>query len=293
MAKNRVFEKGQYLSVTCSHPAAPDSGQPCRIGSLTGVATTDERTDGKTSVDFGPAVYDLSTKGVNDAGNSAVAAGDALYYVDGDVDDGTGFLSKKDSGFFIGYALEAVTGGSTATIRVLINGLVQAGTADIGGIIGAAQLEDESVTTAKLAADAVDGTKLADDAVGTEHLEADAVTGAELADNAVGNEHLEDDAVDSSEIVDGAVDRNHLSGGFSKVDLVAGQDETGDTTIPVTGLVEGDELVGVFVQDGTSGIWTERALADFTIGAGVLNVGANAADNTANKYVIFWNDLTA
>jgi len=55
----------------------------------------------------------------------------------------------------------------------------------------AADVGDGSITTAKLAADAVDDTK--------------------LADNAVGNEHLQDDAVNSAEIADGAIDPVHLA----------------------------------------------------------------------------------
>lgn len=122
MAKNRLYATGQHISVVCSHPATPASGQPVRVGPLVGVAEGNERTDGTTTVDFGPAVYSLSVKGVADSGNSAVAAGDQLYYVDADVGTGTGFLSKKDTGRFAGIALEAVTSGSTATIGVLIGG---------------------------------------------------------------------------------------------------------------------------------------------------------------------------
>jgi predicted RecA/RadA family phage recombinase len=121
MADNRKFENGRKMSVTCSHPAAPSSGQPVRYGELTGVALTDERTAGDTTVDFGPGVYNLSVKGVNDGGNSAVAEGDKLFYVDADINDGSGFLSKKTSGRFFGFALAAVNAGATATIAVLAN----------------------------------------------------------------------------------------------------------------------------------------------------------------------------
>jgi hypothetical protein len=56
----------------------------------------------------------LVLRGVNDAGNVAVAAGDALYYTSGD----TPVLSKKASGTFFGYALETVVSGATTTINV-------------------------------------------------------------------------------------------------------------------------------------------------------------------------------
>lgn len=90
------------------------------------------------------------------------------------------------------------------------------------------------------------------------------------------------------------VSKNEISGGFSKITVVDGQDETMDTTIPVTGMVAGDEIVGVLVYTTKASIATQalRAAADFTAGAGVMNVVGNAANNTNNQYVIFWNDLT-
>lgn len=74
--------------------------------------------------------------------------------------------------------------------------------------------------------------------------------------------------------------------------LVAGQDETGDTTITVTGIAAGDELVSLFVFDPAGPSFAARALADFTVGAGVLNVVGNAADNTGHQYHIIWRDKT-
>ncbi len=127
MATNRIKEHGRKLSLTVTHPTSPSSGDPTRTINLIGVALTDERTDGTTSVDIGPAVYDLSVKGEDDDGNSTVAIGEKLYYVDADVDDGTGFLNKKVTGRFAGIALEAVTSGSTTTINVLVGSSIGLG----------------------------------------------------------------------------------------------------------------------------------------------------------------------
>ena len=129
MATNRIKEHGRKLSLTCTHPASPSSNDPCRTGNLIGVALTDERTDGTTSVDNG-GVYDLSVKGIDDDGDSAVAIGDKLYYVDTDIDDGTGFLSKKVSGYFAGLALEIVPTGTTVTINVLNDVAIGVGLGD-------------------------------------------------------------------------------------------------------------------------------------------------------------------
>jgi hypothetical protein len=74
--------------------------------------------------------------------------------------------------------------------------------------------------------------------------------------------------------------------------LVAGQDEVGDDTIPITGIAVGDVLISVLVLTTAASIATAafRALTDFTISAGVLTVGANPADNTNNQYLITYLD---
>lgn len=79
-----------------------------------------------------------------------------------------------------------------------------------------------------------------------------------------------------------------------RVTLVAGQDETMDTTIPVSGMVVGDELysVTVFTTAASIASRASRALTDFSVTAGNLTVGANAANNTNNQYEIIWGDLT-
>ena len=134
MATNNVFASSTSIhqSVTCSHPPTPTSGAPVRYGDMVGVALTAEDSAGLTTVDFTPGnVYLLSVKGVNAGGNVAVAAGDALYYVDGD----TPVLSKKKTGYLAGNAVEAVvtgvsagvytgaiTSGATATIPVRLSG---------------------------------------------------------------------------------------------------------------------------------------------------------------------------
>lgn len=119
MATNRTRADGLHLPVTVTNPTTPASGDPVRVGSLTGIALVDEgeggNATGETTVDFSHSVWDVSVKGVNDGGNSAVAKYDLIYYVDAD----TPKLSKKASGYLFGMALETVGSGSTATIQVL------------------------------------------------------------------------------------------------------------------------------------------------------------------------------
>ena len=148
MATNfiRYLHEWPVLTVACSNPTTPSSGDPVRYGEMTGVALTDEGEGGnaatETTVYFGDCVVDVSVKGVDDSGNSAVAVGDSIYYVDAD----TPHLSKKASGYFFGVAQEAVGSGSTATINVWH---VSVGT------------NNSTVNTGDLAAGAVTAAKLA------------------------------------------------------------------------------------------------------------------------------------
>ncbi len=111
MAQNYRYKPGYKRSVACTNPAAPDSEDPVRLGILTGIATTDEDTDGNTSVDFGPFIAEFSVTATT---YNIVAGVTPLYYHDGT----PGTLSNVKSPYFFGIALEAITAGSTATIDV-------------------------------------------------------------------------------------------------------------------------------------------------------------------------------
>jgi predicted RecA/RadA family phage recombinase len=115
VAKNRVHETGNRLSLAATNPATPVSGDPVRVGQVPGVALTDERADGTTTIQT-DGVFTLSVKGVDGSGNAAIAAGDIVYYVDAD----TPKLSVKTTGVRFGYALDAVSSGATTAIRVKV-----------------------------------------------------------------------------------------------------------------------------------------------------------------------------
>ena len=119
MARNQKYADGRFLSLAATDPATPASGDPVLVGQIPGVAQVNEGAGGNaataTSVDTG-GVYDLSVKGVDQSGNSAVAVGDIIYYVTAD----TPKLSKKNTGVRFGYALETVGSAGTATIAVKV-----------------------------------------------------------------------------------------------------------------------------------------------------------------------------
>jgi hypothetical protein len=117
MATNITREIGNQLAVVVSHPTSPESNDPVRWGVKAGVALTDEGVDGKTTVKF-DGCAELSVKGIDGSGNSAVVSGDALYYTDAD----TPPVSKKATGTLIGHAMAAVGSSATATIEVRLAG---------------------------------------------------------------------------------------------------------------------------------------------------------------------------
>ncbi len=117
MAGNMVMKYGRYIEVA---KADVDSEDPVVVGNITGVATTDTDSSGNVSIDR-EGVYDLSVKAIDLSGNTKVAIGDVIYYVDGD----TPKLSKKASGIPFGIALETIsTVGGTSTINVLQIGAI-------------------------------------------------------------------------------------------------------------------------------------------------------------------------
>jgi hypothetical protein len=152
---------------------------------LTGVALTDEGGGGniatETTVDFGPRGWNLSVKGINDSGNSAVAVGDALFYVDAD----TPHLSKKSSGYFFGIANGIVLTSATTIIEVFHVPSPGAGTLG-SGTVGATNLATDSVTTVKIADDQVTAAKVTD-TMATGFIPLDIGSLRIIAANVIGN----------------------------------------------------------------------------------------------------------
>lgn len=117
MATNFIGE-GKQLSYAAS-ALTPNSGvttgMPVLAGQIPGVALI-SATDSKVTVAH-EGIFDLSVKGENNAGNTDVVVGDILYY-----DAAATVKINKDNtnGVRYGYALEAITSGSTDTIKVKI-----------------------------------------------------------------------------------------------------------------------------------------------------------------------------
>ncbi len=118
MAQNYV-QPGDSINAAATDPAAPNSGDPVLVTTIAGVALTKEGEGGNASdqCTIGTkGVFNLSVKGVDQAGNSPVAIGDKIYYVAAD----TPKLSKKNTGVLYGKALGTVASAGTATIPVML-----------------------------------------------------------------------------------------------------------------------------------------------------------------------------
>lgn len=284
MANNKVFEDGYHLSVVVTDPAVPVSGAPVRFGLATGVALVTEATGGnlagQTTVDFGPGVWAIP---VADGVGGGIAVGDALFYADA-LD---GLTNVSGANYFFGFALEAVGAGLTATINVLHVCSPGAGT------LGAGTIATANLAAGILSADVAGRALLAagyfDVATALSAFAANSIANAFLLD-AVADGAFAADAATRALFADDFLTGDKLATGVVKQEVVAGQDETADATIPVTGLAAGDELVGFIVM--AAGVPAQRANADFTVGAANLTVVANAANNAANAYIVTWIDKT-
>jgi predicted RecA/RadA family phage recombinase len=111
MAKNRIFDEGDVLSVVV--PEGTVSGTPLVIGQIPCVATTDRRADTTASVDR-DGVFKLKVEGKNKAGNKKIEIGDIIFIK-------AGVLNvNNEEGVRFGYALEVVEAGAATEIRVVI-----------------------------------------------------------------------------------------------------------------------------------------------------------------------------
>ncbi len=154
MAKNIKYEPGWRKDYVCTKPDKPVSGDPVRIGNLTGIAIKDEDTAGKTAVYTGPFVAKFSVK---DSGGSGISVGDTIWYHDNQTPP---LDNVPAGGYFYGYAEEAVANGETAIIEVS-HGCAPGGAGTIGnGTVGATQLAANAVTTDKILNASVTAPKL-------------------------------------------------------------------------------------------------------------------------------------
>ncbi len=153
MANTVVYEPGSKLSLVVTNPAAPTSGVPCRIGSMTGLTLTKINEGGNdathTTVDIGQFICHIP---VTENQSSTVSLGDALFYT-----DAVGGISNDSSGYFFGIALGAVTIGATTYIDVLHCPTPGAGVLANLGIVNG-KIANATIAQAKMVVGSLDAT---------------------------------------------------------------------------------------------------------------------------------------
>jgi hypothetical protein len=116
---------------------------------MTGIAQTDEDSDGLTSVYFGPGVFALS---VDDDLGTGIAVGDPLFYQDTGTGSPATHINNKAStsgAVFFGFALATVSANATTTINVIH--VPAPGTGAFGSdTVATASIANGAVTQAKL-----------------------------------------------------------------------------------------------------------------------------------------------
>lgn len=116
MATNIVYETRAAVRLAIDFGASVSSGDVEFLNDLGFLVLEDsDSNDVATAELIGiQTVVDLSVTGEDDAGNSAVSVGETIYK------DGTAYNKDAVNGTKVGYALEAVGSGSTATIQVAL-----------------------------------------------------------------------------------------------------------------------------------------------------------------------------
>jgi predicted RecA/RadA family phage recombinase len=116
MATNQKYTSRSSLALDITFAGAQTAGNVVALGSLNCYVLEDTDASNKATCILPgiTEVVELSVVGENNAGNTAISAGDKIYN-----DSGT-YNADATNGFFIGYALAAVGSGDTTAINVAL-----------------------------------------------------------------------------------------------------------------------------------------------------------------------------
>jgi len=142
---------------------------------------------------------------------------------------------------------------------------------------GGGTVSDGSITTAKLAADAVTGAKLADNAVDSEHYTDGSIDLAHLSVNSVDSDqyvdgsidlvHLSANSVDSDQYVDGSIDNAHLADDAVGADELAA-DAVVNASVASGAAIATSKLSGAVTGIASHGLATS-ATTDTTVASNI------------------------
>ena len=106
-----------------------------------------------------------------------------------------------------------------------------------------------SIASAKIAGDAIDGTKIADNAINSEHYTDGSIDHDHLSNDCVDGTNIQDDSINSEHYVNGSIDHAHLANDC--VDGTNIQDDSINSEHYVNGSVDHDHLSNDCI-DGTN-----------------------------------------
>ena len=182
--------------------------------------------------------------------------------------------------------------------NVYIGAISQTNTSIPGSVIGSTQLTDGSVTTAKLAADAVDGTKIADDSINSEHYVDGSIDTAHIADSQITDAKLASNAVTTAKITDANVTLAKLAAdsvNSSKIvnDSIVNADINSSAAIDATKIHDGtiSNTEFGYLNGVTSAIQTQ--LDAKNVKANNLNDVASASSARTNLGLAIGTDVQA
>lgn len=184
----------------------------------------------------------------------------------------------------VGSALD----GSTDKQILIGNGTTITSVALSGDITisntGAVTIANNAITTAKINADAVDGTKIADDAINSEHI----------VDGSIDLAHIAADAIDNSLLADNAVSLEQLDSGITPSHIVV---YAGEITWSGSGASLATTVTGALASDIViATIQTVPSEAAYLVSCAVTEntiTTTLSAANTTNDAVISYQVLRA
>jgi len=222
------------------------------------------------------ATYDLRESSNSGSSASVTSAAQLLVSINGVVQKANTGTSAPAEGFAIVDGNTIVFGANLASGDSVF--IIQFGSA-----LSITTPGDGTVSTAKLAADAVTGAKIADNAIDSEHYVDASIDHVHLANDAVDGDNIADDAVNSEHYTDGSIDTAHIADDqvtlAKMAGLARGKIIYGDSSGNPAALALGTSGY-TLISDGTDIAWGEAA--------------AGAAGGGSDK--VFWensNTVTA
>ena len=97
-----------------------------------------------------------------------------------------------------------------------------------------------SIASAKIAADAIDGSKIADDSINSEHYVNGSIDHDHLANDCIDSTNIQDDSINSEHYINGSIDHDHLANDC--IDSTNIQDDSINSEHYINGSIDHDHL---------------------------------------------------